>query len=91
MYFKVVVECGHVGAGKSVETVRYWHARSVSHALFSASGLPRAKKKNLTVVKSVVPITRDEFDVGLKEEASNPYLSWVSRPVESGHLARRAS
>ena len=91
MYFKVVVECGHVGAGKSLETVRYWQAKSASHALLSASFLPRAKRKNLSAVKSVIPISREEFDVGLKEESSNPYLSWVTRPVEHGHLARRAS
>jgi len=91
MYFRVIVECGHVGAGKSFEAVRYWQAKSTTHALSSASGLPRAKRKNLTVVKSVVPITRREYDLGLREEASNPYLMWGSRPFEGTQEARKAS
>ena len=91
MYFRVVVECGHVGAGKSFEAVRYWQARNASHALSSASALPRAKKKNLTVVKSVMPITRKEYDLGLKEEAFNPYLTWGSQSFESRQAARKAS
>ena len=91
MYFRVIVECGHVGAGKSFEAVRYWQAKSTTHALSSASDLPRAKRKNLTVVKSVVPITRREYDLGLKEEASNPYLTWGSRSFEGTQQARKAS
>lgn len=91
MYFRVVVECGHVGAGKSFEAVRYWQARNASHALSSASALPRAKKKNLTVVKSVMPISREEYDLGLREEAFNPYLSWGSRSFDSSQAARIAS
>ena len=91
MYFRVVVECGHVGAGKSFEAVRYWRAKNASHALSSASALPRAKKKNLTIVKSVLPITQREYDLGLKEEALNPYLSWGSRGFEAGRTARKAS
>ena len=91
MYFRVVVECGHVGAGKSFEAVRYWEAKNASHALSSASALPRAKKKNLAVVKSVIPITQDEYALGLKEEASNPYLCWGSRRLETRQAARKAS
>ncbi len=91
MFFKLVVECGHVGAGKSYEAVRYWQAKNASHALCSASALPRAKKKDLTVVKSVVPISRQEYDIGLREEASNPYLTWIPRPFETRQVARRAS
>ena len=91
MYFRVVVECGHVGAGKSFEAVRYWQAKNATHALSSASALPRAKRKNLTVVKSVVPITRQEYALGLKEEAFNPYLSWGSRSFEGRQAIRKAS
>ena len=91
MFFKVVVECGHVGAGKCHEAVRYWQAKNASQALCSAAALPRAKRKNLTVVKSVVPISQREYDIGLREEASDSYLTWIPRPFETRQVARRAS
>ena len=86
MYFRVVVECGHVGAGKSVEAVRYWQARNVSHALSSASTMPRAKRK-LRTVKSVTPISKQEYMLGLREEARDPYLSFIPRSL----MDRRSS
>ncbi|MCD6326776.1 hypothetical protein J7M28_04375 [bacterium] len=76
MYFRVVVECGHIGAGKSFEAVRYWRARNVSAALSSASSLPRAKKKSVRAVKSVVPISRTEYVSGLRDESQDPYLTY---------------
>ncbi|MBN2208070.1 MAG: hypothetical protein JW759_02070 [Candidatus Coatesbacteria bacterium] len=86
MYFKVVVECGHVGAGKSIEAVRYWQAKSLSEALSSASALPRAKRKSMRSVKSVIPISKREYVLGLRVEADDPYLSWVPDTV----MARQA-
>jgi len=85
MYYKVTVECGHVGAGKSVEAVRYWRAKNVWHVFSSAQALPRAKRKGVVAIKSVVPISRSQYILGVRQEAQDPYLAHVSKD----HLAVR--
>ncbi len=68
MYFRLVVESGHVGAGKSVDTVRYHRAESAVDVFGWAARSPRAKRKSIAGgVKSIQPITREEYERGLRE------------------------
>ena len=55
----------------------------------AALALPRAKKKSLRSVKSVVPISRQEYILGLRQEAADPYLSYLPRSsvVEQDRVA----
>ena len=76
MYFKLVLEGGHVGAGKSLETVRYFRAESTVDAFDLANRIPRVKGKFLgTGVKLIQQVSRDEYREGLKRTSNDPYLN----------------
>lgn len=75
MYFKLVLENGHVGAGKSIESVRYLKGISTAEVFEAAARIPRVKGKDRgTGVKMVMPVSRDEYLEGLKQNARDPYL-----------------
>ena len=76
MYYKVLMEGGHMGAGSSYDMCRYFKAESIS-AIFNLLGrLPRLKKKGLTdAVKLVEQVSEQEYRVGRHGEAMDPYLT----------------
>lgn len=74
-YFSIVVACGHVGHGNSIEVTRYFEAEDILSAMDSARFMPRSKKK-ASCIKRISPITYDEYLAGKLEEAENPYLNW---------------
>jgi hypothetical protein len=43
MYYRAIIECGHMGAGKSVDTVRYFRADNPGDLRSVAAGSPRPK------------------------------------------------
>jgi hypothetical protein len=45
MYYRAIIECGHMGAGKSVDTVRYFRAENPVDLFSAAARIPRAKGK----------------------------------------------
>jgi len=45
MFFKLILEGGHLGAGKSYDIVRYLKGRDIVSVLTWAFHIPRAKKK----------------------------------------------
>ena len=76
MFFKLILENGHVGAGKSYEMVRYLKGRDIFSVLFSASHFPRVKKKgNRKGIKLIQEITRREYLQGRVRERGDPYLN----------------
>ena len=76
MFFKLVLEGGHIGAGKSYEMVRYFRGRDIMSVLDSALKTPRVKKKGgARGVKLIQPISEKEYILGRVTEASNPYLA----------------
>ncbi len=76
MYFKMVLENGHVGSGKSLETVRYFKGKSMVDMFSGATRIPRIKGKDTgTGVKLVQTITREEYIRGIQQVASDRYLS----------------
>lgn len=61
-YFKVVLNGGHMGAGRSCEIVTYLEASDFSTALRMASRAPGAKKGYpMKGVSSLARISRKEF------------------------------
>ncbi len=76
MYFKMILECGHVGAGRSLETVRYFRGESPVDMFSIAARVPRAKGKDRgTGVKLVQSVSRDEYIKGIQQAAGDRYLS----------------
>lgn len=76
-YYELIVECGHVGMGKSLEVTRYFEADSVLSAFVSAKNMPRSKKK-ASSVKRVIEITYSEYLLGKLSEEQNNYLNTFS-------------
>lgn len=75
-YFRLVVEGGHVGAGKSVTLVRYLAARDIVEALRCVRHLPRMKgKRHLTGLQSLEEIAHSEYLRGIEQQKRDPYHS----------------
>jgi hypothetical protein len=73
-YYLVIVKCGHLGFGRSVEITRYFKDYNVLNVYFSAKEMPRSKKHSTSVVR-VKEITYCEYLKGKEEEKENPYLN----------------
>jgi hypothetical protein len=75
-YFKILVDCGHMGIGRSIEITRYICAFNCVEAFIVANRLPRVKrKKEKTGTLLVSEISFMEYCIGKEEELENPYLS----------------
>jgi hypothetical protein len=80
MYFKLILENGHVGAGKSLETVRYFRGESPADMFDIAARVPRVKGKNRgTGVKLVQSVSREEYIRGIQQAADDRYLNTRKR------------
>lgn len=76
MFFKLILESGHVGAGKSYDMVRYLEGRDIFSVLFTASRFPRVKKKGTRKgIRLIQEITRREYLQGRMREREDPYLN----------------
>lgn len=83
MFFKLILEGGHVGAGKSYEVVRYLEGRDIISVLSSASHFPRIKKKRSRKgIKLIQEITQREYLQGRRREREDPYLSTHRRKAK---------
>ena len=81
MFYKIVVECGHVGAGKGYDVVRYFQGENVPDVLTVIKKMPRVKaKKTSKSVKLIKSITEKEYRSGLDVQHANPYLVKVHCP-----------
>ena len=77
MFFKLVMEGDHVGAGKSYEMVRYFKGNDIFSILASSPKIPRLKKKKRTVgIKFIREISWKDFINSKKRERSDPYLNY---------------
>ncbi len=84
MFFKLILESGHVGAGKSYEMVRYLKGRDIFSVLFSASHFPRVKKKgSRKSIKMIQEITKTEYHQGRMRERGDPYLNTHRRKAKT--------
>ena len=76
MYYKMILENGHVGAGKSLETVRYFKGESPVDMFQFAARIPRVKGKDRgTGVKLVQPVSKEEYIKGVQKADRDRYLS----------------
>lgn len=76
MYYKMILENGHVGAGKSLETVRYFRGDDAVDMFTMAARVPRVKGKDrCTGVKLVQPVSREEYIKGVQKAERDRYLS----------------
>lgn len=74
-YFKVILENGHMGAGKSYEVKRYIKGRDTLSAISKSRDLPGVKKRNtVDAIKAVTAITKGEYILGRLKEYEDPYL-----------------
>lgn len=76
-YYELIVECGHVGAGKGLEVTRYFKADSIISAYESAINMPRSKKKPDSI-KHVVEVSYYVYSLGKLAEKQNNYLNTFS-------------
>ena len=76
MYFKLVMEGGHVGAGKSYEMVRYFEGDDIFCVLGKSLHVPRVKKKEFGGgIKYIKEISWQEYITGRRREKKDPYLT----------------
>jgi hypothetical protein len=69
MYFKLVMEGGHVGAGKSCEMVRYFEGDDIFCVLTKSLHTPRLKKKEFG---GGIKLIKEISWQGAREEKSLP-------------------
>ena len=76
MYYKLVMEGGHVGAGKSCDMVRYFQGDDIFGVLARSRYIPRLKKKEFGGgIKFIKEISWREYITGKKRERRDPYLN----------------
>jgi hypothetical protein len=76
MYFKLVMEGGHVGAGKHYEMVRYFEGDDIFSVLAKSFHTPRVKKKEFGAgIKLIKEISWGEYLTGKGREQRDPYLN----------------
>jgi len=68
MYYKLIVETGHVGAGKSLEKVRYFQGGDILSVFEEAHHIPRIKKKERRRgILFIQQVSRLEYERGLRK------------------------
>jgi hypothetical protein len=76
MYFKLVMEAGHIGAGKSCDMVRYFEGDDIFGILARSRHIPRLKKKDSGIgIKLIKEISRREYIYGKGQERKDPFLN----------------
>lgn len=77
--FAVLLDCGHVGASKSLQVKLFIIAENCVEAFSMACRMPRVKRKtNKSGVLEVKGVSTDEYKNGLKEQ--NPFfLEYLER------------
>jgi len=74
LYFKLILENGHVGSGKSLERVRYFRGENPVDVFNTAARLPRVKGKDRgTGVKIVQAVSKEEYIKGVRQCAGDRY------------------
>lgn len=62
MFYKVITECGHLGAGKGFERVWFLAGPDPFSVLNKARTLPRVKRKDTSLaIKLIKRVTREEY------------------------------
>lgn len=79
MFFKVVMDGGHMGSGKSCEFVRYFEAEDAIDLFGLLKAFPGLKNKDsASGISMIKAIDEEEFERGKQDEKHDPYYSRVS-------------
>lgn len=66
MFYKIIIECGHMGAGNGFERVWFIKGENPVEVLQKARRLPRVKRKETSLaVKMIQEISREEYVNGM--------------------------
>ena len=75
MYFKVTIESGHMGAGKSYEKVCYVKADNVADVFTRMKDYPDLKSKETCKgISMVKPVEKQEYETGKILEWKREYI-----------------
>lgn len=85
-YYKVIIACGHIGHGGSLEVTRYFKAFNTLDCYTSAFHMPRAKKK-CDSIKLIEQISLEQYTMGKQTEDENPYLKIHKSPKRANKVA----
>ena len=76
MYFKLVMEGGHVRRGNSYDMVRYFEGDDIFGVIARSRHIPRLKKKKFGGgIKLIKEISRREYMHGKGREKKDHYLN----------------
>ncbi|UCD71025.1 MAG: hypothetical protein JSW70_08475 [Syntrophobacterales bacterium] len=82
MFFKLILEGGHLGAGKSYDIVKYLKGRDIFFVFNWAFNIPRVKKKESRKgIKLIKEISKKEYMLGKNREKRDPYLNPPHRHI----------
>jgi hypothetical protein len=82
MYLELIMETGHVGAGKSCDMVCYFEGDDIFDILARSCCMFRLKKKESGVgIKLIKEISWREYIHGKGRERRNPYLNRSGFPA----------
>ena len=80
MFFKVLMDGGHMGSGKSCEFVRYFEAEDAMDLFDLLRAFPGLKNKDsASGIRLVQTIDEDEFERGQLVEQEDPYYSRAAK------------
>lgn len=66
MFYKIIIACGHMGAGNSFEKVWFIKGADAVDVMQKARRLPQVKRKETTLaVKLIQEISREEYVSGI--------------------------
>jgi len=83
-YFKILLDCGHVGNGNSIEVARYVTAKDCVDALTLGNRMPRVKRKHeRTGTIRVTEISYSDYCAGKKSESVHSYRH-TYKPLKCG-------
>lgn len=66
MFYKIIIACGHMGAGNSFEKTWFIKGADTFEVLQKARRLPRVKRKETSLgIKLIKEISREEYIRGM--------------------------
>lgn len=69
MFYKIIIECGHMGVGNSLERIWFIKGENPLVVLQKAKKLPRVKRKETSLaIKLIKEISREEYMSGINNQ-----------------------
>ncbi|HAG50977.1 MAG: hypothetical protein A2X87_01645 [Deltaproteobacteria bacterium GWC2_42_51] len=66
MFYKIIIECGHMGAGNGLERIWFIKGENPLVVLQKARKLPRVKRKETSLaIKLIQEISKEEYISGI--------------------------